>query len=123
MCGVLSGGGSHLEQALDGLRFQNPAGFRHRTATGPLTQPQTNLVIGDNCCAGQSTPQGRARIALSAALATPRMVDPLLRNRRNDFNAQEANQFSGSATGFPFILASAPSLSSAPAAILPTTRE
>jgi len=61
---------------------------------------------------------------LIAALGdTPGWLTRLLRNPpANDFNAQEANQFQWSATWIsPSFWPSAPSLSSAPAAILPTT--
>jgi len=110
MCGVLSGGVATWNQALDGaFAFKTLLGFGTGLQLVHITQPQTNLGIGELLLAqAQATPQGRARIALSAALGdTPGWFDPASPEpAANDFNAQEANQFQWFRNvDFPFILA------------------
>jgi pimeloyl-ACP methyl ester carboxylesterase len=108
MCGVLSGGVATWNTALDGaFAFQQlidkSVQVVHITDTG------ANLTAAENAAAAaQQTAKGRARIALGAALAdTPGWFTPLSTEpARNDFAAQEANQFLwDSQVDFPFIFA------------------
>jgi pimeloyl-ACP methyl ester carboxylesterase len=110
MCGVLSGGVATWNQALDGA-------FAFKTLfdpSGPLqvvniTSPNTNFVLSEGLLAGaQSTPQGRARLALVAALGdTPGWFNPASPEpAANDFTSQEINQFLWfQNVDFPFIFA------------------
>jgi len=97
MCGVLSGGVAVWNTSLD-------AGFAIKTLLVPslqlvhITDPAANLAAAEQAvAAAQQTAQGRARLALAAALAdlpgwfTPLSVEPAA----TDFTAQEANQFLG----------------------------
>jgi hypothetical protein len=112
MCGVLAGGVATWNAALDGE-------FAFKTLLDPPTLPQLQLVnITDPAgnlklaegilAAAQATPQGRARIALGAALAdTPGWFTPLSPEpARNDFASQEQNQFLwDQQVDFPFVFA------------------
>lgn len=110
MCGVLSGGVATWNQALD-------AAFAFKiffNAGGPLqlvniTNPIGNLTLAEGLLsAAQSTPQGRARLALVSALGdTPGWFDPASPEpAANDFATQEANQFLWSQqVDFPFVFA------------------
>lgn len=110
MCGVLSGGVATWNQALD-------AAFAFKTffnAGGSLqlvniTNPLGNLALAESLLtAAQSTPQGRARLALVSALGdTPGWFNPASPEpAANDFMTQEANQFLWSQTiDFPFVFA------------------
>lgn len=110
MCGVLSGGVATWNQALD-------AAFAFKTLVGPatplqvvhITAPLPNLGLAETLLAGaQGTPQGRARIALSAALSdTPGWFNPASPEpAATDFTSQEANQFLWlSQVDFPFVFA------------------
>jgi pimeloyl-ACP methyl ester carboxylesterase len=95
MCGVLSGGVATWNTALD-------SAFAFRTLLAPsvaitgITNPSANLNAAESAAAAaQQTAQGRARIALVAALGdvpgwfTPLSPEPA----RGDFASQEANQF------------------------------
>jgi pimeloyl-ACP methyl ester carboxylesterase len=97
MCGVLSGGVATWNTALD-------AEFAFKTLLAPTTNlqvvdilnPDANLTLAEEVlAAAQATPQGRARIALGAALSdtpgwfTPTSPEP----SPTDFASQEANQF------------------------------
>ena len=96
MCGVLSGGVATWNTALDGafalnvlLAGNNPLQVVH------ITNPNANLGHAEQVlAAAQATPQGRARIALAAALSdvpgwfqtgSPEPAE-------TDWTAQEANQ-------------------------------
>jgi pimeloyl-ACP methyl ester carboxylesterase len=110
MCGVLSGGVATWNTALD-------SEFAFATLVAPgsglqvvnISDPKTNLGIAEKALAiAQSTPQGRARIALAAALSdlpgwfTPTSPEP----GPTDFAAQEENQFLWNAeVDFPFVFA------------------
>ena len=96
MCGVLSGGVATWNVALDGA-------FALQQLIAPgvqivhITNPFGNLGVAEAAlAAAQATTQGRARIALAAALGdgpgwfNPTSPEPA----RNDFASQEANQFS-----------------------------
>jgi pimeloyl-ACP methyl ester carboxylesterase len=108
MCGVLSGGVATWNTALDGA-------FAFKQLIDPsvtvvhITDPGGNLVGALQAAASaQQTPQGRARLALVAALAdTPGWFTPLSPEPApGDFAAQEANQFEWfSNVDGPFIFA------------------
>lgn len=109
MCGVLAGGVGTWNVALD-VEFA----FNVLLAQGTLqvvniTDPLLNLGLAEAALnTAQSTPQGRARIALAAALGdTPGWFDPLSpRPGAMDFAAQEANQFLWlQQVDFPFVFA------------------
>jgi pimeloyl-ACP methyl ester carboxylesterase len=110
MCGVVSGGVATWNTALD-------SAFAFKTLLAPgsglqvvnITDPETNLDISEEFLAvAQSTAQGRARIALAAALGnlpgwfTPTSPEPA----PTDFASQEANQFLWEQqVDFPFVFA------------------
>lgn len=110
MCGVLSGGVATWNTALD-------AAFAFSTLVAPgsglqlvnITNPIANLRIAEAAnLAAQATPQGRARLALVAALGdTPGWFTPLSPEPApTDFNAQESNQFLwAQQVDFPFAFA------------------
>ena len=97
MCGVVAGGVAVWNEGLDGE-------FVLKTLLAPasslqlvhITSPGANLGLAEQILAvANATPQGRARIALAAAVGdlpgwfTPGSPEPAA----NDFAAQEANQF------------------------------
>jgi pimeloyl-ACP methyl ester carboxylesterase len=108
MCGVLSGGVATWNTALD-------AEFAFQQLIDPsvqavnITGPSANLdgaIAAAN--AAQGTPQGKARLALAAALGdTPGWFTPLSPEpARTDYAAQEYNQFLwDTQVDFPFIFA------------------
>lgn len=110
MCGVLSGGVATWNTALDGA-------FAFETLVAPgaglqlvnIANPAANLTLAQQILAdAQATPQGRARIALAAALSdlpgwfVPTSPEPA----PSDFTSQEANQFLwDQQVDFPFVFA------------------
>lgn len=110
MCGVLAGGVGTWNQALD-----SAFAFNVLLAKGSglqvvnITNPLANLDTAEFALArAQASPEGRARIALAAALAdTPGWFDPLSPEpSATDFTTQEANQFSWlQQVDFPFVFA------------------
>jgi pimeloyl-ACP methyl ester carboxylesterase len=110
MCGVLSGGVATWNTALD-------AEFAFETLLAPnaglqvvdITNPDANFALAEEILAGaQATPQGRARIALGAALGdTPGWFTPTTPEPApTDFASQEANQFLwDQQIDFPFVFA------------------
>src|SRR6266481_5072406 len=108
MCGVLAGGVGTWNQALD-------SAFAFKTLLAPsvavtaIADPSGNLRTAEiAAAAAQQTAQGRARLALSAALGdTPGWFTPLSPEpAATDFAAQEANQFQwDTQVGFPFAFA------------------
>ncbi len=110
MCGVLSGGVATWNTALD-------SEFAFKTLLAPgtglqlvnIANPFANLEIAEGVLAqAQATPQGRAHIALVAALGdlpgwfTPLSPEPA----PTDFASQEMNQFLWSQiVDFPFLFA------------------
>jgi pimeloyl-ACP methyl ester carboxylesterase len=109
MCGVLAGGVATWNTALDGE-------FAFKTLLAPTTGLQLvnitnpdNLTVAEGILAdAQTTPQGRARIALAAALSdTPGWFDPTSPEPApTDFTSQEANQFLwDQQVDFPFVFA------------------
>jgi pimeloyl-ACP methyl ester carboxylesterase len=105
MCGVLSGGVATWNTALD-------SAFAVKTLLAPslvvsgITGPTGNLKAAEAAAAAaQKTPQGRARLALAAALGdTPGWFTPLSPEPAStDFAGQEANQYLWeSQVDFPF---------------------
>ncbi len=108
MCGVLSGGVATWNTALD-------AAFAFKTLIDPsvaitgITNPGGNLGTAEAAAAAaQGTPQGRARLALVAALGdTPGWFTPLSAEPGpTEFASQEQNQFLwASQVDFPFAFA------------------
>jgi pimeloyl-ACP methyl ester carboxylesterase len=110
MCGVLSGGVATWNTALD-------SEFAFKTLLAPgtglqvvnITNPIENLDLAEVLAAqAQATPQGRARLALAAALGnlpgwfTPTSPEPAA----DDFASQETNQYLWqSQVDFPFVFA------------------
>jgi pimeloyl-ACP methyl ester carboxylesterase len=97
MCGPLAGGVAIWNQLLD---FE----FAFKTLLAPgsplqlvnITNPNANLALSESIIvAAQATPQGRARLALAAALGdapgwfNPASAEPA----EDDFASQEVNQF------------------------------
>jgi pimeloyl-ACP methyl ester carboxylesterase len=108
MCGVLSGGVATWNTALDAeFAFQQLIDPSVQTVN--ITNPTANLTGAIAAAtAAQQTPQGRARLALTAALGdTPGWFTPLSSEPPpTDFADQEANQFSWETqVDFPFIFA------------------
>jgi len=108
MCGVLSGGVATWNTALDGaFGFQQLIDPSVQVVN--ITSPSTNLVSAEAAAgAAQQTPQGRARLALAAALSdTPGWFTPLSPEpARSDVTSQEANQYQwDTQVDFPFIFA------------------
>ena len=110
MCGVVSGGVGTWNQALDAaFAFKTLLGFATALQVVRITHPPTNLGIAEQLLAvAQATPQGRARIALAAALGdTPGWFVPTSPEpAATDFAAREANQFLWlQQVDFPFVFA------------------
>lgn len=108
MCGVLSGGVATWNTGLDAaFAFQQLIDPSVQVAS--ITNPGANLAGAEAAAtAAQQTPQGRARLALAAALGdvpgwfTPLSPEPA----RSDAAAQEANQFLwDTQVDFPFSFA------------------
>jgi pimeloyl-ACP methyl ester carboxylesterase len=108
MCGVLAGGVATWNTALDSeFAFQqliDPA-----VQTVNITNPGANLTGAIQAAnTAQQTPQGQARLALSAALGdTPGWFTPLSPEpAASDFAAQESNQLLwDTQVDFPFVFA------------------
>jgi pimeloyl-ACP methyl ester carboxylesterase len=110
MCGVLSGGVATWNTALD-------SAFAFETLLAPgaglqvvnIANPVANLSLAEGALAvAQSTPQGRARLALSVALGNgPGWFAPLSPEpASSDFATQELNQFLWAQNvDFPFLFA------------------
>jgi pimeloyl-ACP methyl ester carboxylesterase len=98
MCGVVAGGPGVWNQGLDSelvfTTLQAPGAFKliNFTSAGDAAANYAKALTA--LAAAQATPQGRARIALSAALAdVPGWVDPASPEpSATDYAAQEANQ-------------------------------
>jgi pimeloyl-ACP methyl ester carboxylesterase len=108
MCGVLSGGVATWNTALD-AEFAFQQLIDPSVSVVNITDPTANLTAAETAAAGaQQTPQGRARLALAAALGdTPGWFTPLSAEpASNDFAGQEANQYLWeSQVTFPFVFA------------------
>jgi len=99
MCGVVAGGPGVWNQGLDSefalATLQAPGAFKLVNFTS-LGDASANFSAASAALAtAQGTPQGRARIALSAALAdVPGWFDPARPEpAANDYAAREINQF------------------------------
>jgi len=108
MCGVLSGGVATWNTALDSeFAFQQLIDPSVQVVN--ITNPTANLTAADEAAAAaQQTPQGRARLALAAALGdTPGWFTPLSPEpAANDYAAQEGNQYLwDTEVDFPFVFA------------------
>jgi pimeloyl-ACP methyl ester carboxylesterase len=108
MCGVLSGGVATWNTALDSeFAFQQLVDPSVQVVN--ITNPTANLTGAETAAAAaQQTPQGRARLALAAALAdTPGWFTPLSPEpAASDFAGQETNQYQwDSQVTFPFVFA------------------
>jgi pimeloyl-ACP methyl ester carboxylesterase len=109
MCGVLSGGVATWNTALDGAFAFNTllgAGFGLQLVN--ITNPDNLTLAEEALFVAQATPQGRARIALAAALSdlpgwfVPTSPEPA----PTDFTSQETNQFLwDQQIDFPFVFA------------------
>ena len=109
MCGVLSGGVATWNTALDSeFAFQQliDPSVQVVNITIPASDPTANLTAATTAAtAAQATPQGQARLALSAALGdTPGWFTPLSAEpAATDYAAQEVNQFDWETqVDFPF---------------------
>jgi pimeloyl-ACP methyl ester carboxylesterase len=107
MCGVLSGGVATWNTALDSaFAFQQLVAQGTALQVVNITSPAANLQIAEQAAvAAQETPAGRARLALSAALAdTPGWFTSLSAEPAStDYTAQEANQYLwATEVDFPF---------------------
>ena len=108
MCGVLSGGVATWNTALDGaFAFQQLIDPSIQIVN--ITNPTANLQAAEAAVArAQQTPQGRARLALTAALGdTPGWFTPLSPEpAATHYASQEANQYLwDTEVTFPFIFA------------------
>jgi hypothetical protein len=107
MCGVLSGGVGTWNEALDSaFAAQQLLGQGTSLQVVDITNPAANLGLAEGIgAAAQATPQGRARLALSAALGdTPGWFTPLSTEPSStDYAAQELNQYEWAAqVDYPF---------------------
>lgn len=111
MCGVLSGGVATWNTALD-----SEFAFKKLIAQDSpalqivhITSPEANLGVAEALLAeAQTTPQGRARLALASAVGDgPGWFDPASPEpAEDDFAGQEGNQFLWSQkVDFPFLFA------------------
>lgn len=109
MCGVLSGGVGTWNQGLDSAFAFNTLIAGDSLQIVNITDPGGNLTKAEGILAvAQATSQGRARLALTAALDdSPGWFDPASPEpSRHDFATQEANQFLwASQVTFPFAFA------------------
>jgi pimeloyl-ACP methyl ester carboxylesterase len=95
MCGVLSGAVATWNTALD-AEFAFQQLIDPSVSVVNITDPGPNLISAENAAAkAQKSAAGRARLALSAALAdTPGWFTPLsAQPPPTDYAAQEANQY------------------------------
>src|SRR5579872_7239326 len=96
MCGVLSGGVGTWNQGLDGAFAFNTLVAGGALQVVHITNPSQNLGLAEAfLSAAQATPQGRARLALVAALGdTPGWFIPTAPEPpQKDYADREANQF------------------------------
>jgi len=110
MCGVLSGGVATWNTALDSaFAFKNLLAPGSGLQIVNIANPPANLQLAEEMLlVAQTSPQGRARLALASALADgPGWFNPLSPEpAATDFAEQETNQFLwDQQVDFPFIFA------------------
>jgi len=109
MCGVLSGGVGVWNQALDSAFVFNTLQADGSLQIVNITNPTANLTAAETIlAAAQTTPQGRARLALGSAVADiPGWFDPASPEPApHDFVTRQANQFLwAQLVDFPFAYA------------------
>lgn len=110
MCGVVSGGVATWNVALDGeFAFATLLASGTSLQLVHISNPGGNLKLAEGILAGaQNTAQGRARIALAAAIGdTPGWFSSTSPEPApTDYTAQEANQFLwDSQVDYPFVFA------------------
>jgi pimeloyl-ACP methyl ester carboxylesterase len=110
MCGVVAGGVAVWNEGLDGeFVFQQLLAQDPSLQLVNITSPGTNLGLAETILAtAQATPQGKARIALTAAVGDlPGWFNRALPEpAADDYAAQETNQFLWlSQVDFPFLFA------------------
>lgn len=96
MCGVVAGGVGQWNQGLDGAFAFNTLVAGGTLQVVDITNPVQNLTAAETfLSAAQSTAQGRARLALVAALGDlPGWYDPTSPEpSQTDYTTREANQF------------------------------
>src|SRR5258708_21960406 len=96
MCGVLAGGIGTWNQALDSVFAFNVLLASNTLPVAHITNPSADFNQAESILgSAQSTPQGKARIALAAALAdVPGWFDQASSEPAStDFSTQEQNQF------------------------------
>lgn len=107
MCGVVGGGVGTWNQALDAEFAFNTLVAGGALQVVHISNPGANLAAAEVLLnEAQSTPQGKARIALTAALGdTPGWYDPTSPEpAETDYSDREANQFSWMENvDFPFV--------------------
>jgi pimeloyl-ACP methyl ester carboxylesterase len=107
MCGVVAGGVGTWNQALDAEFAFNTLVAGGALQVVNISNPTVNLTAAETFLAeAQETPQGQARIALTAALAdTPGWYDPTSPEpAQTDYTDREANQFQWMENvDFPFV--------------------
>jgi pimeloyl-ACP methyl ester carboxylesterase len=107
MCGVVGGAVGTWNQALDAEFAFNTLVAGGALQVVHISNPGANLTAAEVLLnAAQSSPQGKARIALTAALAdTPGWYDPTSPEpAESDYTDREANQFSWlENVDFPFV--------------------
>ncbi len=107
MCGVVGGAVGTWNQALDAEFAFNTLVAGGALQVVDISNPGANLTAAEVFLnAAQGTPQGKARIALTAALAdTPGWYDPTSPEpAETDYTDREANQFSWlENVDFPFV--------------------
>jgi dienelactone hydrolase len=108
MCGVLSGGVATWNQALDSaFAFKTLLAFASPLEVVNITNPIANFGLSEQILrVANTTPQGRARLALATALGdTPGWFDPASPEpAEDDFAAESENQFLWARNvDFPFL--------------------
>jgi pimeloyl-ACP methyl ester carboxylesterase len=112
MCGVVAGGPGAWNVGLDAefvFKTLAPESMATSLQLVNISDPGANLTTAETVLAMENaTPQGQARLALSAAVSdTPGWFDPFSAEpKANQFGAQEANQFLwDQQVDFPFVFA------------------
>ncbi len=107
MCGVLAGGVANWNGALD-IGFATQVLLDPRLQVVKITDPGANLTLARTAVtAANATPQGKARLALIAALGyLPGWFNPLnAEPPAGDFATQQANQATWETFDFTYVFA------------------